>query len=340
MKRYKIIITLALLMSVFSLFAAGKKETTAELVSGNLKLKFYERSGSFCLYRLSEVGNETWEPLYDDRALASTNYYSLLIDGKIYSIKKRVGKSIKIENNNKEIIAEFPLTDDLYVKQRFYFSDKHYETSGKILCIETSFENTSGVVVDVALKAIFDTNLGEKRHIPLYTDTISIFSETHFSTNPSKGFYIASANSILACIFFLQLEKQTPPSEVFIANWDYLHSKKWTPSIVEGRSFSTKYYNNDSAIMFLWQKKRLNLNETYTVTNCIGCYDYLKRNAPKEAIEVHLQTLPEEYRKKYDYIQELLNQVEEVKNNPDNYSDDEIKNLTKQVDDATIDIQN
>lgn len=79
MKRYKIIITLALLMSVFSLFAAGKKETTAELVSGNLKLKFYERSGSFCLYRLSEVGNETWEPLYDDRALASTNYYSLLI---------------------------------------------------------------------------------------------------------------------------------------------------------------------------------------------------------------------------------------------------------------------
>lgn len=91
--------------------------------------------------------------------------------------------------------------------------------------------------------------------------------------------------------------------------------------------------------MFLWEPKRLDRNEKYVVTNCIGYYDFLKRDIPQEAVEQHLQVLPEKQRKNYDDIQKLLLQIETVKNNPDQYSDEEITKLTEQVDKALLEIQ-
>lgn len=335
----RIFILVLCFFGLFSAFASGKKETIAELNAGKLKLRFYKKSGSFCLYRLSEIGKENWVPLYDDRALASTNRYSILIDGKIYPIKKMAGKSLNIEESADKIIVRFPLTKYMSVIQTFYFLEEKYETSEKVLCIETSFENTSGLALDVALKAIFDTSIGEKQRVALYTDAQAILSETRIDIANTSAKYLASANSISACLFFLKLENQKSPSEVFVANWDYLQSRKWTPTIVEGRSFSTKYYNNDSAIMLLWPSIRLNLNEKYVVTNYIGYYDYLKRDVPEAAIETHLQTLSEKERKSYDEVQALLHQVENVKQNPDIYSDEKIKALTEQVDSAMKKIQ-
>ena len=81
------------------------------------------------------------------------------------------------------------------------------------------------------------------------------------------------------------------------------------------------------------------MNETYTVTNCIGYYDFLKRDIPQEAVEHHLQALPEKQRKNYDDIQKLLEQIETVKNNSDKYSDDQIIRLSEQVDAALLEIQ-
>lgn len=322
----------------FSSFAAGKTEKS-EITSGSLKLVFYKQSGSFCLYRLSEIGKDNWAPLYDDRALASANSYRLLVGKKMYRVKKGTGKSVNVENKGNEILVTYTLTKNLFLTQRFYFSSKKHNTSANILCIETSFENTTGETVDVALKAIFDTNLGEKQKVSLYTDTQSIMSETHINLANSKMNYVASANSISACLFFTRLENQSVPSDVFVANWDYLQSIKWIPKSVEGRSFSTKYYNNDSAVMFVWAPKRLYLNDKYTVTNCIGYNDYLKRDIPVEALEQHLKALPETERKNYDNIQALLKQIETVKTNPDKYSEEEIRALTENVDKAMLEIQ-
>ncbi|MEL3907590.1 MAG: hypothetical protein P1P64_01070 [Treponemataceae bacterium] len=322
----------------FSIFAAGKTEKS-EITSGSLKLIFYKQSGSFCLYRLSEIGKDNWAPLYDDRALASTNSYSLLVGKKMYRAKKGLGKNVNVENNGNEILVTYTLAKNLFLNQRFYFSAQKYNTSANVLCIETSFENTTGETVDVALRAVFDTNLGEKQRVSLYTDSQSIMSETNINLADSKMNYIASANSISACLFFVRLENQTTPSDIFVANWDYLQSMKWIPKCVEGRSFSTKYYNNDSAIMFVWAPKRLYLNEKYTVTTCIGYNDYLKRDIPVEALEQHLKALPEKERKNYDNIQTLLKQIEMLKANPDKYSDEEIRALTENVDNAILEIQ-
>lgn len=340
MKVYKKVFLLFIFfIGGFSVFASGKKDTTAEIISGNLKLRFYKNSGSFCLYRLSEIGVSNWVPLYDDRALASTNGYSLLVDNKIYPIKKLTGRNLIVQENNNEVTAIFSLTKDLSITQRFYFLESKSEISENVLCIETTFENTSGVAQNVALKAIFDTNLGEKQRVALYTDSQSIINETRLDASISSAKYIASANSISACMFFLEHENQTKPSEVFVANWDYLQGRKWVPNIVEGRSFSTKYYNNDSAILMVWKTKRLNLNEKYSVTNCIGYYNYLNQNTPQKVIDTHLKNLSEKDRRNYDEVKTLLRKIEEVKQNPENYSDDEINSLTNQVDNAIIDIQ-
>lgn len=341
MKYYKAIFASALFFALtFSAFAAGKTEKS-ELQAGNLKVVFYKQSGSFCLYRLSEVGKDNWVPLYDDRALASTNGYSILVGNKVYSAKRKLGKKLTVENTGSQIVVNYQLTKDMMLKQRFYFSTEKYGTSGRVLCIETSFENTVGYPIDVALKAVFDTNLGEKKRVSLYTDAQSIMSETHIDVAASRANYIVSANSISACVFFIRSENQqvAVPKEIFVANWDYLQSMKWIPASIEGRAFSTRYYNNDSALLFVWDLKRIGLNETYTITNCIGYYDFLKRDIPQEAVEHHLQALPEKQRKNYDDIQKLLEQIETVKNNSDKYSDDQIIRLSEQVDAALLEIQ-
>lgn len=335
----KIIILLLAGSIGFFAFANGRKDASVQIVSGNLKCIFYNDSGSFCLYRLSEVGKDNWVPLYDDRALATTSSFSVLIGNKNYVLKKNLGKKPSIEATDKQIIVTYPLTKNIQAKQRFYFSTDKYETSASVLCIETAFENTLGIAVDVGMKALFDTNMGEKQRIPLYTDSQSITAETYIDVAASKATYLASANSISACVLFIRLEPQTTPSEVVIANWDYLQTRNWVPKVVEGRSFSTKYYNNDSAALFLWPSKRLNLNETYSVTQCIGYYDYLKRDVPQEAMAQHLQTLSETERKNYDEIQALLQQVEDVKKDPSKYSEDQILNLSGQVDEAILKLQ-
>ena len=49
--------------------------------------------------------------------------------------------------------------------------------------------------------------------------------------------------------------------------------------------------------------------------------------------------MTEEQKRNYDYIQELLNRIHAVEENPDVISDDEIENLTDQADNAIKDIE-
>ena len=344
MKNYKLFCFFTLFFfSLFSAFAAGKKDVgTEELVSGNVKFVFYKQSGNFCLYRLSEIGRDNWIPLYDDRALATTNQYSILVNNKIYTVKRKSGKlSMTVTNENNRIAVVYPLNSILSVSQTFYFLPPSPKDNLPVLCIETNFENTTGSSIDAGIKALFDTQLGEKQRIPLYTDTMAILGETRIDVANLKPEYLASANSIAGCMFFLDKNKEPDiaPNEIFVANWDYLQTMRWTPTVKEGRSFSTKYYNNDSAVLFVWPTKRLNLNEVYTVKTYIGYYDYLHRAVPKEALEQHLKTLSDKDRKNYDDILYLLKQIEEVKAHPENYSDERILELTNAVDEAMKKLQ-
>ena len=191
----------------------------------------------------------------------------------------------------------------------------------------------------MALKALFDTYLGENRRIPLYTDLrTGIFKETVLEPKLEKDSAVISANSEAACMFLIHHSEASLPENVYIANWDRLQSVKWIPSVVQGRSFSTKYFHNDSAMLFVWPQERFENKEKLSVTMFIGYFDHIKRHSPENRGKEEVPPTPEN-KKDYEYIKALLDKIAEVEDSPDAVSDEYIDDLTKQADNAINDIQ-
>lgn len=349
MKQKKYFAALILGLCVCVLYA--KAQSDYELVKDNLKLKVFKKTGNFCLYNLSARGKEKYIPLYDDRSLGRTNKFYIYKDKKVYELKKRIRKPVKIEANEDSINIIYDFAESFYVVQKLSFTDKTYGTSGPLLKIETTIENTSGEISEFALKALFDTNLGEDRRIPLYTDLrTGIFKETLLEPAFEKDSAVISANSDAACLFLINHTGASIPQNIYIANWERLQSIKWQPAIVQGRLFSTKYFHNDSALLFVWPKTKLEPVSKMTITMFIGCYDFLRKDIMnekepdyKEGEAAAPQNKPEPARsqdlKDYEKIKALVNKILEIEANPDMASDEYINDLTQQADNALQNIQ-
>ena len=240
-----------LLLGLTTFFLHAKSLPDYELLKDNLKLVVFRKTGNFCLYNLSIRGKGKYTPLYDDRSLGRTNKFYVYKDNKVYELKKRVGKPVTIEADGDSIKIVYDFDDSFYVTQKLSFTEQTYGTGGPLLKIETIVENTSGSTAEFALKALFDTKLGEDRKIPLYTDLrTGIFRETVLEPKFEKDSAIISANSDLACLFLLNHSEAKMPETIYVANWERLQSIKWLPKAVQGRLFSTQYSHNDSALLF------------------------------------------------------------------------------------------
>ncbi|UTC74545.1 hypothetical protein E4O03_10040 [Treponema sp. OMZ 792] len=346
-KRYFII----LLLSLTTFFIHAKSLPDYELLKDNLKLVVFRKTGNFCLYNLSVRGKGKYTPLYDDISLGRTNKFYVYKDNKVYELKKRLGKPVTIEADEDSIKIVYDFDDSFYVTQTLSFTEQTYGTGGPLLKIETIVENTSGVTAEFALKALFDTKLGENRKIPLYTDLrTGIFRETVLEPKFEKDSAVISANSDLACLFLINHSEAKMPDQIYVANWERLQSINWMPKTVQGRLFSTQYSHNDSALLFVWPNEILENGNSLRVTMFIGCYDFLRKNDGnvKEADYENTNTnipVPQDKtanpknEKDYQYIQTLLDKILEVESNPDMASDEYIEDLIQQTDNAIQNIQ-
>lgn len=363
-----------LLFGIASFFLHAKPLPDYELVKDNLKLVVFRKTGNFCIYNLSIRGKEKYTPLYDDRSLGRTNKFYVYKDNRVYELKKRAGQTPSIEADEDSISITYDFGESFYVTQRLSFTKKNYGTGSPLLKIETIVENTSGGTAEFALKALFDTKLGESRKIPLYTDLrTGIFRETVLEPKLEKDSAIISANSDAACLFLINHSEASRPQAIYVANWERLQSFKWLPKIVQGRLFSTKYSHNDSALLFVWPKQILENSDSLKVNVLIGCYDFLRKNRgdlkeidyenltaplpkpkvvppesavrdvkPEEPETVNIQkeeNISPQEEKDYRYIQALLDKILEVESNPDTASDEYIEDLIQQTDNAIQNIQ-
>lgn len=333
MKRTIFKICMPVLFFLFSGICVHAKDF--ELYSGNLKVKVFPRSGSFCLYQLSAKGKNNYVPLYDDRAQASTNIFSVSFEGKVYKLEKKVGRPVKIEQTENEISIIFDIKNKVYVVQKLSFVPDKYGTSGSLLKVETVLENIDCRPSDIALKAVFDTRLGERRRASLSTDLrAGIYTEVVLQPKTDKDSVIISANSDSACMFFFRQQDSTP-KEIYISNWERLQTKHWLPKSLQGRSFNTKYLHNDSAVLFVWDEQKMGCEAKRAITMYIGHYDYIR--AVNKKLEKDKMT--EEERKNYEHVKALLDKIHKIEQNPDSVSDSDIKKLTEQADSAIKDIR-
>ena len=288
----KKIILLCLAACLMSgLFAA---ENTVEMISDPLKLVIYPKTGNFCLYRLKAEDVRIYEPLYDDRSQSSVNIYSLLFNGEIFHLNNKSGKKIIISQTKNKITIMFQISMDFLATQTFSFVPSKQRSTGKLLKVVTKIQNISGDIANIGLKALFDTSLGEKNLIPLYTDLRSeIGAELMLQPVLEKDSVVFSADRGYACLFFLRNEYMTTPTSVYVANWERLVTKKWLPPYISGRSFR-KYGSADPGLLYVWSEQKVPNEAALTVTNCIGFYDYRHAAETVTAYSAYTQAAAEE----------------------------------------------
>ena len=286
--------TILLCLSACLLSGLFAAENTVEMISDPLKLVIYPKTGNFCLYHSKAEDTRLYEPLYDDRSQSSVNIYSVLFNGSIFHLNNKSGKKIIISQAKDEITVMFQVSMDFLVTQTFSFVPSKQRSTGKLLKVVTEVQNISGDIVDIGLKAVFDTSLGEKNLIPLYTDLRSeIGAELMLQPVLEKDSVIFSADRGYACLFFLRNEYMTTPTSVYIANWERLTTKKWLPSYVSGRSFR-KYGSADPGLLYVWSAQKIPNKATLTVTNCIGFYDYRNTAETATAYSAYTQAAADE----------------------------------------------
>lgn len=317
-----------------------------EIARGAIKLVLYPDSGSFTLYKLSDVGKNRYEALYDDRDASATSWFSVLSNGRVFKLAKKAGKPIAFTETTDGAKFVFTLTDDFQVEQEFTLVASPQGGSDPFVAIDTRIENTSGKDGVFALKALFDTTLGESEGIHFFTDLRNrVSAEARLRDGIDGDAWIVSKKDSLAVMFLRSGSGVTAPETVYLANWDRLNTLTWNPDFVEGRSFNTIYSINDSAILFVWPEKSLGPNETLSVRMLIGS----SAGAPGGALGPKGGSLeakgaaraqgvtpadPRLADKSYREaaIKDLLDRIAVVERNPDSVSTDELTRLNAELD--------
>lgn len=329
-----------------------------EALAGELKLVVHPDTGSFSLYKLSEVGKNRYEPLFEDRNAGSTSWFSVYLDGRVFRLSRRQGGKISVAQTDEAIVLTFAPTDEFQVVQEFSFVRTSMTAQPFALRVVTRVENTSGKSADFALKLLLDTFLGEGEGIHFFTNVRSrVSSETRLVSGIDPDAAIVSANKQSSCMFLLSGAGATSPAEVYVSNWDRLNTLTWLPDFVPGRSFNTMYAINDSALLAVWPTKQLANNEELVVTSLIGMYTPevigAAPVAPVSSPKVQVPAVPSPIvepapaarapasepvaspapvNPDYELIQQLLARIAEIERNPDSASDEELERLNRSLD--------
>ncbi len=334
---------LASFVLAFSVIASAAMAETLELTSGSLRLTLNSKTGSFLLHQLSQTGKNRYEPLLEDRNQGTTSWFSVSFNGAVFKLARRPGRDVRLEPTETGARFVFTPNDSLQITQSFSFVSESSRGSEAVL-VETTIENTSGKTASVALKALFDTMLGEGEGIHFFTNARNrISTETRLVGGRDSDSVIVSARKDLSFMVLLDSAHVTRPDSVIIANWERLDTLKWNPDVVEGRSFNTVYSIQDSALLVTWPAVDVQPNAAYSVRTIIGPYaerdGFTSKNAPARAssdasrpIEpvVDVSKLTEGERQKR--IRLLLERIAVVEKNPDAASDEELASLNRQLD--------
>jgi hypothetical protein len=304
----------------------------------------YPDKGNFCLYQLSDIGKNRFEPLFEDRNSSSTSWFSVESNGRVFKLEKKSSKPVLFEQTPTGAKYTFTLTDDFQVVQEFSFIISAATQAAIGVRIDTSIENTSGKDGVFALKAVFDTNLGETEGIHFFTNLQNrISSEMKLEKGKDQDVFIASKNRNLSLMFLLAGNMSTQSEIVYAANWDRLNTLTWKPDYVAGRSFNTMYSVNDSALLFMWPETTLTPNSVTQITMVLGPYTpeliaLTQSNTPaavKATVKEPSRVIAPAKSDNQDdnaRVAQILARIAEIQANPTSASDSELEQLNKDLD--------
>jgi hypothetical protein len=243
-----------------------------ELTKGRLKLVLHEGTGRFSLYYMTDIREQTYEPLFlvqDPR----TSSLTILEGNRAF----RMGDSNQFTEEITETTNGARFTFDspaLEVVQEFQFITSVSASLADAVVVRLSITNNSEQALSVGARYIFDTVLGERENVHFRTPSVDAYTREAELTPSETLWYWRSPSPENEGFGFQQTvfgSGVTPPSRIVFANWKRLNESNWEYEVESRRNFNLLPYSiNDSAAAIYYDAEILDRGGTRRIIAVFG----------------------------------------------------------------------
>ncbi len=223
---------------------------------GNLKVVLHDVSLTHSLYFIDTQTEKTF-PIFDTIDASSNNRFYLQTDLMMYSLAKSSGVlgSQQFTENGFQVLYEIKDIATILFDYVFSASPGRNADDFDLLSLSVHLVNKAKKSQNFALKAVFDTHLGEKTQTHFSTQLEPLIkTEMNFSRLVEEG-WIKSSDGLRSLQFNFP-ESAFLPSHARLANKDFVLAQTWDLNGLTGRSFNSVYSYNNSAIALYWAAQK------------------------------------------------------------------------------------
>ncbi|MBN2050078.1 MAG: hypothetical protein JW760_06500 [Spirochaetales bacterium] len=262
---------LSRLFLLVTLLSCGITLSALEMKQGKVKLVMHENTGRFSAYYLTDVQRNRYSAFFFDDD-PRTSVFSVLVDNQVY----RLGESFEFTQTLEKTsngAAFIWKSGFLEVRKEIYFATSTGQALADGYGITVTLKNTSENSINLGLRYLLDTYLGETDNTHFSTSSQSAFqNETDYSGSfPEYWVSSPKSKTPLALQCMLKTPGVTIPDRVIMANWKRLNDSSWNFESRSSRNFNLLPYSvNDSAVGIYFNPVSLPSGETRTINMVFG----------------------------------------------------------------------
>ncbi len=332
-KMKKLSVIFVLIISCATLFA------NVDATVDNIRIEIEDYTGAVTIYRKSV--NDRFVSVFDSKTFTKTPAFHVFYNGAVLPVNFSGGFKItsSFKDTRATLVAELRNKIELTVHyDLFSASEEGLVDSVKVT---SQLVNLSKGEQEVAVKAIFDTWLGESTVTHFTTARqSSINSETLF-TNIANDRWIQSANSTDVIRFIVPEQQFSNIDSIIVANKNLLSQLVWDYNIQRGREFHSLNSYNNSALSITWKNFIIDsapslVHEFYILTGETSIQ--MATTWPPESHTTSSHNLQSVNSLSYlseddmNKILEILDTINELKDDNTYLSEQEIISLNQEVD--------
>ncbi len=250
----RLLFTLLCLFTAFFLSAVE-----IEGVFGIYRVVLHDKSGTYSIY-MENTKTSKYVPVLNSLDSSSGTRLYLKAGSFVHVLSKSAGVPVSQYLTDNGFRVEYTLKNLALVTLNFSFVSSQDGLLGEfadVIIVDMYVTNTSGKTDSFALKAVFDTCLGESVAKHFSTNTFPVINEEMSFSSMYADKWIRTSDSNNSMQFLLDGDTITRPLSVTLANRDILLTDVWTPTLIPGRGFNSLFSFNNSAVCIHWNSYRI-----------------------------------------------------------------------------------
>ncbi|MDR0527193.1 MAG: hypothetical protein LBG79_05205 [Spirochaetaceae bacterium] len=256
---------------IFILIASAGMLNAATYEDGRIKLVLDEAAGRFSLYYMTDVDKKIFEPLFWDRD-KKTSFIGVMLNKTEYRMGETMRFRVYLRGTDfrPALVFESP---SVQITAEFSFIRTASSGVSNGIRIDMKMENWGEKTIDIGMRLVIDTNLGESSKPDFHTNLRPIESELMIDQTDRDQWWL-SRNSKYGLMGSVFVDGTDPPSAIHFANWKRIYSANFKPEYVPTRNFNEMPFSiRDSAVCYYLDSRPLEKWESRKWTVLLAAED-------------------------------------------------------------------